>query len=239
MKLTTPLFVSAALLALTGTASAQPNPFDDYEAMKNGEPPSRGGSSTEVRLPVERKTWSVGFRTAFSYTGTNSGSIDGGPSESNTTFFYRLTPMVQYRIIDRLALGVSFGLLGKSIGREEGSGNRTETNWWPELTAHYEFPITSRFALMPGIGIGPYFGGSSRELVIRSTGSVTNEETSTFGVAMSLYGHVGFQLTKHFQLRSGLGLFASVGSESISSRNASTTNTAANVTIPVELHFTF
>lgn len=231
--------LGAALVLASGEASAQPNPFDDYEAMKSGAPPKSAASSTEVRLPYQRKQWSVGLRTAFSYTGTNAGSIDGGPSESNTTFFYRVTPMVQYHVIDKLALGLSFGLLGKSVGREEGSGSRTETNWWPELTAHYVLPISSRFAFMPGVGIGPYFGGSSRELVIRGTGRTTTEETSTFGVAMSLYGHVGFQLSKHFQVRSGLGLFASVGNESISSKDASTTNTAANVTIPVELHFTF
>lgn len=231
----------AGVLLLTGAesrASAQSDPFTDYEALKKGGAPnSRGPVEPEVTLPWQRGTWMLGLRSAFSYTGALAQSVVGS-SESLTTFFFRFTPTLQLHVIDKLALGVSFGILGKSSGREEERG-RSEIDWLSEITAHYTIPVTQRFAITPGVGVGVYFGGSDRRLQIAQNGPLVDESTSTRGFAGALYLDVAYQVTKSFQLRSGLGFFASAGSETVESVDRNLGTTAFNITLPVEIHYTF
>ena len=61
----------------------------------------------------------------------------------------------------------------------------------------------------------------------------------TRGFAAALHLDVGYQITKNFQLRSGLGLFASAGSESTEAVGSALGTTAFNFTVPVEVHDTF
>ena len=137
-------------------------------------------------------------------------------------------------------IGASFGLMQKSVGREEGSGGRSETGWMPEISAQYDIPITKRFALMPGIAMGLYFGGSDRKLRLTTPGSpVVEESTSTFGFAATVALRVGYQISEHFQVRSGLGMFGTIGSETIASQDRSLSTSSANFTLPVELYYTF
>lgn len=188
-------------------------------------------------LPWQRGVWMLGLRSAFSYTGASATSVVGG-SESSTTFFFRFTPTLQVHVIDRLALGASFGVLSRSSGRE-GGGGASELDWLTEVTAHYTFPITSRFALTPGLGLGFYFGGCDRRLALKEGAAPVDESLSTRGFAAALHLDVGYQITKNFQLRSGLGLFASVGSESVETIDGVIGNTAFNFTVPIEVHYTF
>lgn len=231
--------LGALLAALSpASASAQADPFTDYEDLKKGGPVNRGPQTEpEITLPYQRGTWMLGLRSAFSYTGALAQSVQG-PSESLTTFFFRFTPTLQLHVIDKLALGVSFGMLGKSQGREEERG-RSEIDWLSEVTAHYTIPVTQRFAITPGVGMGFYFGGSDRRLQVAQDGPLVDESTSTRGFAAALYLDVAYQVTRSLQLRSGLGFFASAGSESIETVDRNLGVTAFNITLPVELHYTF
>lgn len=227
-----------ALVLSARSAAAQSDPFADYEELRSGTPKAaQAPIEPEVTLPYQRGVWMLGLRSAFSYTGALAQSVTG-PSESLTTFFFRFTPTLQLHVIDKLALGVSFGILGKSSGREEERG-RSEIDWLSEVTAHYTFPVTSRFAVTPGVGAGFYFGGADRRLKLVEAGPLADESTSTRGFAAALYLDVAYQVTKSFQLRSGLGFFASAGSESVTSRDQTLGTTAFNITLPVEIHYTF
>lgn len=244
MKRGTSLLLSAlslgAFVLAPRSASAESDPFADYAELKKGTSPKAPEPAViepETRLPWQRGVWMLGLRSAFSYTGALAQSITG-PSESITTFFFRFTPTLQLHVIDKLALGVSFGLLGKSSGREEERG-RSEIDWLSEVTAHYTIPVTSRFAITPGVGLGFYFGGSDRRLQLAPAGPLVDESTSTRGFAAALYLDVAYQISKNFQLRSGLGFFASAGSESVESVSQNLGTTAFNITLPVEIHYTF
>lgn len=231
---------TVALVGVEHEASAQPSPYSDYAALKRGEtPPAVEGAVVEpdTVLPYQKGIWMLGLRSAFSYTGALAQSLTG-PSETTTTFFFRLAPTLQLHVIDKLALGVSFGLLGKSQSREE-DRSRSEIDWLTEVTAHYTIPITSRFALTPGVGLGFYFGGSDRNLQKVASGPLVEESTSTRGFAGALYLDVAYQVAKNLQLRSGLGFFGSVGSESLEDVPQNLTTTAFNITLPVEVHYTF
>lgn len=233
----------ALLVAWPCVAHAQPDPFADYDAAKRGAPPpSHPGASvpdSEIVLPTQKGAFALGVRTAFAYS-TTSAESTSGPSETNTTLFFRLAPSIEYHIKDSLVIGASFGLMQKSVGREEGSGGRSETGWMPEISAQYDIPITKRFALMPGIAMGLYFGGSDRKLRLTTPGApVVEESTSTFGFAATVALRVGYQISEHFQVRSGLGMFGTIGSETIASQDRSLSTSSANFTLPVELHYTF
>lgn len=238
----TALAVLAVLAGVGGVAvpaRAQPSPFSDYEHMKRGSPPPAiAARPPELPvLPWQRGSWILGLRSAFSYTGASSASLVGD-NESSTTFFFRFTPTLQVHVVDRVALGVSFGLLSRSTGRE-GGGGASEIDWLTEVTAHYTFPITARFALTPGVGLGFYFGGSDRRLLLKEGGPPMDESLSTRGFAAALHLDVGYQVSKNFQLRSGLGLFASAGSESVETARTALGTTAFNFTVPIEVHYTF
>jgi len=85
-------------------------------------------------LPVKKRSFAFGLRSAFAYSSTSAESLTG-PSETNSTLFLRLAPALEYHVKDHLVVGASFGLLQESIGREEGSGGRSETSWMPEELA--------------------------------------------------------------------------------------------------------
>ncbi len=229
----------ASIALAPGSAAAQPSPFADYEHMKHGTPPPPASAPVPETplLPWQRGTWMLGLRSAFSYTGASAESLVGA-SESSTTFFFRFTPTLQVHILDRLALGGSFGLLGKSSGREQGGG-RSEIDWLTEVTVHYTFPVTPRFALTPGLGLGFYLGGSDRKLLVTEGAPQVDESLSTRGFAAALHLDVAYQVTRNIQLRSGLGLFASAGSESLESASRTLGTTAFNITVPIEIYYTF
>lgn len=231
---------AVTVAGIATSAHAQPDPFADYEAAKRGEPAPCAvpAPPAELVLPVAKKSLALGVRSAFAYSTTSADSLSG-PQENNSTLFLRLAPAIEYHIKDRLVLGASFGLIQKSIGREAGSGGRSETGWMPEISAQYDLPITSRVALMPGMAFGVYFGGSTRQLILPTSTTPVEESTSTVGVGVTVAMRVGFQVSEHIQVRSGLGLFGTFGSEKISSANTSLGTSSFNFTLPVEVYYTF
>jgi hypothetical protein len=175
----------------------------------------------------------------FSYTGA-SNEVLGASDESNTTLFIRATPSVGYFVIDNLQIGASLGWLSRSLARESG-GRSSENDWLFEATAHYYVPVTQRFAVVPGAGLGMYFGASDRTLRVLEQGVVreTTETTSTFGVLAGLYLGAAFQVSNGLQLRSGLALNALIGSEKIDSQDQSLAASTVHIGLPIEIFYTF
>ncbi|UQA57956.1 hypothetical protein [Polyangium aurulentum] len=242
--------VALAVASFTRGASAQADPFADYEAMKNGQAPPPPtpppvAASTVAPEPIpppqpELSTapwkWSIGGRGAFSYTGIGNATLSG-EDMSNRTLFFRLTPTVGLTVYKSVLVSASLGLIGNNLPRE-GGHNATELAGLLELTAHYIQPVTRRLAFMPGLGLGPYFGSSHRRLTL-SDGRTIDEPTSTFGFAMSAYVQVGYQISHSFELRTGLALYGLFQTEHIESANRSLSATAVHVGLPLEVHFHF
>lgn len=234
---------ASALAALTwgSAALAQPNPFADYEAMKTGAPLPRESDSSgtvpdAVRFPTAPGSMMLGGRTAFSYTGTNN-EVAGGGSVSNRTFLYRITPTFSYLYKDKYLLSGSFGAIGKTITREGGKRDG-ELDWLLELSVHYVIPISDKVAFLPGAGLGGYLGSSTKESAAAG-GLAVKEETSTRGLAITLYANLAYQIMPNWQVRSGLALYGLTGSEKADSQPDRLGSSAVHVGLPVEIFYTF
>ena len=260
-SMTSTFLSSAAALGLTLAANGAyaqqpaqvPDPFEDYEAWKTGEPtpsltPPLKGAPTQAtaapvvngpKLKLTKGTWNLGARALFSYTGANN-ELKDGSSESNTTLFIRATPSLSYFIMDRLEVGGSFGWLSKSLARESG-GRATEGDWAMEGTAFYHIPLSKRLSFVPGAGLGFYFGSSDNTTRAWVDGAreEIEETTDTKGVMAALYLGAAYQLGESWQLRSGLTLNALIGSETINSEDKSLSASTLHVGLPIELYYTF
>ncbi len=251
--------VACALGLAAASATAQPaeppDPFADYEGWNSGEappplPPAEESPTADAPkpaqaedpstlLPIQKGKWSLGGRALFSYTGTKNELLSGG-DETNNTRFIRATPAAGYFILDQLQIGASFGLLSRSLARENG-GEASETDWVLEATAHYYLPLSKRFALVPGAGLGFYLGSSDQTLRVLEGGELrdTTETTSTSGLLAGVYLGAAYQVSGSAQLRSGLALNALIGSERIDSKDQSLSASAVHIGLPIELFYTF
>jgi len=179
--------------------------------------------------------WSLGGRGTFAYTSSKNDLLAGG-NETNTTMFLRLTPTLATFVQDRFQVGGSAGLLRKSLARESG-GKATENDWLFEATGYYFLPLSQRFAFVPGLGLGGYFGSSER--TFKTAGQDIKESTDTRGFAASAYLGAAYQMSESWQIRSGLGITALLGSETVSSQGVSLSSSAVHFGVPVELYYTF
>jgi len=245
-----PLTCILCFCAGTSRAQEAPDPFKDYEEWSGETPPplppekpaaapappaAQRTPDGNVRLPLSAGLWSLGARGIFAYTTSKNDLLAGG-DETNSTMFLRLTPTLATFVQDRFQVGGSVGLLRKSLARESG-GKATENDWLVEATGSYFLPLGARFALVPGLGLGGYFGSSER--TFKADGKEIVESTNTRGFAASAYFGAGYQMSENWQIRSGLGITALLGSETISSQSASLSSSALHFGVPVELFYTF
>jgi hypothetical protein len=238
--------VAVAAALLSPRASAQPDPFTDYEAMKTGKsvappdlpPPPQADrpKSKDPMIETEPWKWSVGARGALSYTGISNATLVG-VNQSNTTLFVRLTPAVGLMVHKQVLVSASVGLLAKNLTREDGR-DATEFAGLVEFSGNYIIPLTPRFAFMPGLGIGPYLGSSDRRIALPD-GRTVNESTSTFGISMAGYLTIGYQLSQLLELRTGLSIYGLFQSEHVESANQDLASSAVHVGLPIEMHFHF
>lgn len=239
-------------LLTAGPVAAQdvPDPFEDYEGWTSDAPPAlpaeepapaaptqsaTADETSSVRLPLSAGTWSLGGRGMFAYTTSKNELLDGG-DETNTTVFLRLTPTLATFVQDRLQVAGSVGLLRKSLARESG-GKATENDWLIEATAYYFLPLSQRFALVPGLGLGGYFGSSDR--TFSGNGQDISESTDTLGLAASAYLGAAYQMSPSWQIRSGLGITGLIGSETVASEDTTLSTSTMHFGVPVELYYTF
>jgi hypothetical protein len=245
--------LACGVLLVASAALAQqppPDPFQDYQSWSGEAPPAlppaqpapppsaaaAKATSATVEMPMLAGQWALGGRGMFSYTSAKNDLLAGG-SETNTTFFMRLTPTGGVFVADRLQVAGSLGLLRKSLARESG-GKATENDWLLEATGSYFLPVGPRFAVVPGVGLGGFAGSSDRTFLL-ADGSTIDESTGTRGFAASLYLGAAYQLSRNWQLRSGLALTALLGSEKVASQHTSLSSTAVHFGLPVEVYYTF
>jgi hypothetical protein len=205
------------------TASAQPDPFEDYEEGVSAvdlEEPEEGAeeeaAEEEVEAPAEEKEipdysveqflWTVGLGTQFSYAGTTN-EVLSGDDESNRTLYLRLAPRVGFFPAEQFEVGLALGLLTQLAARESGD-SVAQNNFFFEASAHYHIPLGSAFAIVPGLGLGGYFG-------------------------------VGYEPDRNWRLRSGITVSGLFGSEYVESQDETLASNAVNIGFPIELSYIF
>lgn len=248
--------------AIASTATAQPDPFEDHEegrmspealpADEGDAPPlpedgDTGPSVTPTPSPeepgqygryvVDQWRWSVGAITQFSYTGTTN-EVLSGADETNRTLFLTVAPRVSLFVANKVEVALSLGLLSKLTARER-RDSVAENNFFFEVAGHYHIPISdSSFAFIPGLGVGGYFGSSSRDFQLEN-GNVLDESTSTRGFLINGYLGVGYHASDSWRLRSGLTLGALFGTEKLKSLNQTLDASAAHIGLPLEVVYVF
>lgn len=262
-RMSIPVAVALVGLCWAGGAAAQPDPFADYEAGNVVEDPSSLPDAAEAAptpteqddeiappprndapprddsLATEAGDWLVGGRLLFSYSSTKNDTIGAG-SESDAVLFSRVAPVVGWFPVERLELNGSLGLLSRSLARTD-TKTATENDWVLEVGVRYAAPITDRFAIIPGLGLGAYFGRSERELTATEAGQTREftEKTKARGGLLGIYLGVGYQLAEHWQIRSGLVFNGLLGTERVESLDESLATRSAHVGLPIEIYYTF
>jgi hypothetical protein len=229
---------------LASAASAQPNPFDDYERFAVNSGPA---ASPEVSAALRSKlktapwTWSLGLRSQLGFSRVTYQRDAGEPDGAATAFLLRLTPALQVFVYEKVQIGISPGLLVRSVGNNIGD-DATDGNLLIEATAHYFATLSPRFSFIPGIGIGGYAGAGTRKTdtqipdgpVVRA-----NRGSKPSGLSLALTMGVAYQLDEHLQLRSGLSANVFFGWDHVQGMNGRIYNSAAHVGIPIELFYVF
>jgi len=239
----------ATLATIASTAfslqvMAQADPFTDYEAMKQGQTPPpapppvpvapQPTAPPEPSISTSPWEWTIGGRGTFSYTGiSNETLLD--QKQSNTTFFFRLTPTVGLTVREKVLVTASFGLLANNFTREDGR-NATAFAGLLEFTGHYMLPVTRRLVFLPGAGLGMYFGSNNRVLNL-ADGRKVEEASSTVGFALSGYAIFGYMLTPRLEARTGIALYGLWQTERVENENKTLSASAGHIGVPIELHF--
>lgn len=223
-----------AALSAPDAALAQPDPFSAYEASQQPGVVQPGLGDLAPSTPLAKGTFTGGLGASYAYTRASNDLVDGG-SATNSTLFMRLAPEVGYFIVDRLELSFSPGLLKRSLDRGK-AGEASDSAWLFEAKARYHLPLTERFVVLAGLGLGGYVGGSSRTVTIqelKDDGEIVDrnlsESTDTSGFSLSGQVGAGYFFDPRIQIRVTFDLNWLIGSEKVSgvgrSLDTSTTHT--------------
>lgn len=226
---------------LARSASAQPNPFEDYERFIASEPAQVAPATPGPALRTAPMTWSLGLRSQVSFSRLTYQREAGQNDGAATALLFRLSPALEVFVHDRILIGLSPGLMvragGNNIGDDAG-----DANMLIEASVHYFAPLSQRFSFVPGAGVGGYFGSGTRttDAAIPDGSAVrVNRDTDTAGMSLSLYMGIAYQIDEHLQLRSGLSANAFFGWDSVQGRKEPLRTTATHVGIPIELFYVF
>jgi hypothetical protein len=172
----------------------------------------------------------IGFNTSLSYTSATNETVDGERAR-NATLFFLASPKFGFFFTDRLELTVQPGLLMRRLQRDEETRS-TETSGLLDLGINFHLPINKYMAIVPGGGIGGYYGGSSRPTTfVDSDGNVQEVDASTTAFGLDAFGNLNlnYRVTDHTMLLAGVTfhyLFGTERSEDVDGLRVSTLNTS-------------
>lgn len=230
-------FAAVACIFIATDARAQdvPDPFQAYEESEkppadNPKKADPGEESAPSPKPAETQTsidrvdsataegnWQFSSGTSFSFDRSTNELIDGNEA-TNSTYLFRLDLGLGLYVWDRVFVEGTAGLMMRRLARE-GNTSATEQDWVFQSRLWYVAPISQRVALISGIGLGGYFGSSTREVEIE--GSTINEETSTAGFAGDLMVGPMYMLSDAAAFRVLLDFTWLVGREKVPSLDES------------------
>ncbi|WP_158542309.1 outer membrane beta-barrel protein [Lujinxingia litoralis] len=204
------LTLAMTTLTLAAPATAQTTPF-----------------GTELSEPARLKSafragrWNAGIDSSFARTSATN-ELPSGQEASDSTLFLRLDASVGVMVVKRLEVGANIGLLARRLNRDEAAA-ATETALTVQPMARYHMPMTDRFSTHVQLSLGPYFGGSSREVTVLEGTSAreVEERTSTLGFMLSTGLGVGYRVSEGLQIRFGVDMTWLWGRESIATLDES------------------
>ena len=241
------------VLATCTLVAAQPNPF---EAHRDAAPPKAeaGVEAQPTSAPAPQSrfgsdqraqgTWTAGIDTMVNHT-TTTNELPGGSMVDNTTLFLELSPTLGYFIVDNVELWGTIGLLSRQLDRG-GENVSLETDLLLEVGGRYWLPLGDRFSLIGSLGLGGYFGSSTRQIDIQEAtgGDATrtvsiNEDTDTKGFEFSATLGAAYAINPATQLRAGLGLVGLIGNEVLTSVKDPLSVTTFNTGLSIGVFYVF
>ena len=190
----------------------------------------------------------LGFSGSFNYTWLSNDTLNdsltapSGATANNSTLFLLLSPELGYFFSDRAQITFGAGGLVRRLARTEEDSN-TSTDLLINVGAKYHIPVTEVFTFIPGVGLGGYFGGSSRPVAIAATDTadpiVADESTSTFGFDLNGQIAFGYLVGERTSLITGLQLHYLIGFENISSIDNSLGVQTLNTSLTLGVHYFF
>lgn len=100
---------------------------------------------------TEKGNWMVGSDLALSFESEKTVTrLDGTKQSEGTVSTFKITPNLNYFVIDNLAVGLGLGYESKKTKGEDGAKN----TFTIAPTAHYYFPIGGKLAPFVGAKVG-------------------------------------------------------------------------------------
>lgn len=228
--------VHSVLLALFGVlALASP------AAAQQQNPFTNGTVAESKRLGSAFRTgrWNTGIDASFARTSA-SNELPSGQVASDATLFLRVDGSVGVMVVKRLEVGANIGLLVRRLNRDEEAA-ATETALTIQPMARYHLPMTDRFSTHVHVSLGPYFGGSTREITIVEGDQQrrAEERTRTLGLITSTGLGVGYRVSEGLQVRFGVDLTWLWGRERLSTSDTSLSVTTTHIGTSAGLRYFF
>lgn len=217
------------LLSARPAAAQQQNPFE------------AGDFSERDRLDSAFRTgrWNVGIDASFARTSA-SNELPSGRVASDATLFLRADGSVGVMVVKRLEVGANIGLLVRRLNRDDEAA-ATETAMTIQPMARYHLPMTDRFSTHVQVSLGPYFGGSTRDITVIEGDQQrrAEERTRTLGLITSTGLGVGYRVSEGLQVRFGVDMTWLWGRERLSTRDDSLRVTTTHVGTSAGLRYFF
>lgn len=202
---------------------------------------SEGQPSTLLRRSVyDSGRWSIGLDGNFSMTTSRVELLDDNGQATDSTLFMRLDPSVTVGVIDRLHVGLVFGIVARRLAQEDADPT-TDTAIAFQPLVQYFIPVSRRVAIYTQAATGAYIGRSQRTVPAEEgSGTViANERTRTRGFIMTVGAGINYRLTEGLQLRFGLAFNGIWGREAVETLDESLSASTTNLQTSTGIRYTF
>lgn len=201
--------------------------------------PTLASAETMYQL-TSKGRGNIGFNSSLSFTSATN-ELEGGDTASNSTLFLLAAPKFGYFLANRIELAVQAGILMRRLQRGEDSSS-TESAGLLDVGVNFNIPLNQHIALVPGLGLGGYLGGSSRPTTVvndQDEVQTVNESTSTLG--LDLYGqlNLSYRASRKTTLIAGLNLHYLYGTERAESSEEALRVSTLNTSLGVGVAYTF
>lgn len=222
-------------LALASTAASAQTPVAPPVVSKP--------APTGKRSLARQNNFLIGLGTNFSYNNATNDLVvpaNGNTEAQNSTLFWSLVPEFGWFISDNFQLSINTGVILRLLQREDGSTN-LERDWLANVGVKYHIGLNDQFSIIPGVGMGMYFGSSERQLVTTDNGAakVFDEPTSTLGLDIWAQLMLGYLVSTNAELQAGFQFRMLYGTESIDSLNKDLSALTVNTGLALNMTYYF
>jgi hypothetical protein len=226
-------------LALASTAASAQTPAPAVTPPATSKP-----APTGKRALARQNNFLIGLGTNFSYNNSTNELVEpanGANEADNSTLFWVLNPEFGWFISDNFQLSINTGVILRLLQREDGTTNM-ERDWLANVGVKYHIGLNDQFSIIPGFGMGMYFGSSERQLVTtdaNGTAKVFDEPTSTLGLDMWAQLMLGYLVGTNTEIQAGFQFRMLYGTETIDSQNKDLSAFTINTGLALNMTYYF